>query len=87
MFSQDNILEKRAQADINKFKQKYVLDLVTAERIQEVLIYLYLSQGSKNQRGINLQTEKLKNILHNCPRIANPAFVPPAQKNAFAAVA
>jgi hypothetical protein len=62
---QNNVFEKRAQADIFKLKEKYVIDIITAERIQEILIYLYLSQGSKNQRGINLQTEKLKNVLHN----------------------
>jgi hypothetical protein len=71
---QDNIFEKRAQADINKLKQKYVIDIITSERLQEILIYLYLSQGSRNQRGINLQTEKLKTVLHNCPKIITPVF-------------
>lgn len=66
---QDNAFERRARADINKLKAIYVIDIITAERIQEILIYLYLSQASKNQRGINLQTEKLKNALHGCPRI------------------
>jgi hypothetical protein len=81
MDSQNNIFEKRAQAEINKLKQKYVIDLITAGRIQEILVYLFLSQGSKNQRGINLQTEKLKNVLHNCPRLATPVFSAQSQKN------
>ena len=79
---QDNIFEKRAQADINKLKQKYVIDAIIAERLQDILIYLYLSQGSKNQRGINLQTEKLKSVLHTCPRIIAPVFSAPAAANA-----
>jgi hypothetical protein len=77
MSYQSNEFEKRAQADIFKLKQKYVIDVITAERIQDILIYLYLSQGSKNQRGINLQTEKLKSALHNCPRIVAPVFSAP----------
>ena len=71
---QANVFEKRAQADINKLKEKYMIDVITGERIQEILVYLYLSQGSRNQRGINLQTEKLKNVLHNCPKIITPVF-------------
>jgi len=71
---QNNIFEKRAQADINKLKQEYVIDMITAERLEEVFVYLYLSQGSRNQRGINLQTEKLKNILRNCPKIITPVY-------------
>jgi hypothetical protein len=82
---QNNIFEKRAQADIFKLKEKYVIDIITAERIQEILIYLYLSQGSKNQRGINLQTEKLKNVLHNCPRITTPVFSAQLRKSVHAA--
>ena len=78
MSYQSNEFEKRAQADIFKLKQRYVIDVITAERIQEILIYLYLSQGSRNQRGINLQTEKLKGVLHNCPKIINPVFAAPA---------
>ncbi|HEY8559427.1 MAG TPA: hypothetical protein VIL74_03410 [Pyrinomonadaceae bacterium] len=74
---QDDLYEKRAQTDINKLKQKYVIDIIAAERIKEILVYLYLSQGSRNQRGINLQTEKLKNVLHNCPKIMAPAFTAP----------
>lgn len=71
---QDNAFDRRARADINKLKAIYVIDIITAERIQEILVYLYLSQASKNQRGINLQTEKLKNALHTCPKIVSPAF-------------
>ena len=78
MSYQNNEFEKRAQADIFKLKQRYVIDAISAERIQDILIYLYLSQGSRNQRGINLQTEKLKTVLHNCPRIAAPVFSAPA---------
>jgi hypothetical protein len=78
---QSNAFEKRAQADINKLKQTYVIDLISAARIQEILVYLYLSQNSKNQRGINLQTEKLKSVLHNCPRIiAPPVYASPTPK-------
>jgi hypothetical protein len=76
-----NIFEKRAQAQINKLKEKYVIDLITAGRIQEILVYLYLSQGNKNQRGVNLQTENLKNVLHNCPKIVTPMFSAQTQKN------
>lgn len=79
---QDNVFEKRAQAEINKLKQKYVIDLITAARIQEILVYLYLSQASRNQRGINIQTEKLKSVLHNCPKIAAPVFSARSQKSA-----
>ena len=77
---QENLFEKRAKADINKLKERYVIDLITAERVKEILIYLYLSQGSRNQRGINLQTEKLKNVLHNCPKIIAPVFSARAAK-------
>jgi hypothetical protein len=78
----DNVFDKRAHADINKLKQTYVIDIITAERIQEILVYLYLSQGSRNQRGVNLQTEKLKNVLHNCPRIITPVFSAQSAKSA-----
>ncbi|GEM_PF-5011482 len=71
---QSNEIEKRAQADIFKLKQNYVIDIITAGRIEEILVYLYLSQGSRNQRGINLQTEKLKTVLHNCPKIMTPVY-------------
>lgn len=71
---QDNSIERQARADINKLKEIYIIDSITAERLQDILIYLYLSQGSKNQRGVQLQTEKLKNVLHTCPRIAAPAI-------------
>jgi len=78
---QNNVFEKRAQADINKLKQTYAIDLITAGRIQEILIYLYLSQSNKNQRGINLQTAKLQNVLHNCQRTAAPVFAVQTQKS------
>jgi hypothetical protein len=78
---QDNIFEKRAQADINKLKEKYVIDIITAGRLQEIFVYLYLSQASRNQRGINLQTEKLKDVLHNCSRIMPPVFTPQSSNN------
>jgi len=78
---QNNIFEKRARIEINKLKQKYVIDLITGERIQEILVYLYLSQGSKNQRGVNLQTEKLKDVLHNCQKLATPVFSAQSQRN------
>ena len=71
---QNNVFEKRAQAQFNKLRQEYVIDMITAERLEEILVYLYLSQGSRNQRGINIQTEKMKNVLHNCPRIIAPVF-------------
>ena len=71
---QDNMFEKRAQSEINKLKQEYVIDVIAAARIKEILVYLYLSQGSRNQRGISLQTEKLKNVLHNCSKIGAPMF-------------
>lgn len=71
---QNNVFEKRAQAQINKLRQEYVIDMITAERLEEILVYLYLSQGSRNQRGINIQTEKMKNVLHNCPKIIAPVF-------------
>ena len=78
---QNNVFEKRAQAQINKLRQEYVIDMITAERLEEILVYLYLSQGSRNQRGINIQTEKMKNVLHNCPRIIAPVFSAPAKNN------
>jgi hypothetical protein len=84
MNNQSNTFEKRAQADINKLRQKYLIDLITAERLQEVLIYLYLSQGSKNQRGINLQKDKLNNILHNCPALTAPVFAAQSKQSAWA---
>ena len=80
---QDNIFEKRAQAEINKLKQEYVIDIIAAARIKEILVYLYLSQGSRNQRGINLQTKKLNNVLHNCPKIIAPVFTAPSAKSAY----
>jgi hypothetical protein len=73
MDHQSNSFEKRAQSEISKLKETYVIDLITAARLQDILVYLYLSQGSKNQRGIKIQTEKLKSVLHNCPRIVAPA--------------
>jgi hypothetical protein len=76
-----SVIEKRAQRDINKLKQRYVIDLIAAEKIKDILVYLYLSQGSKNQRGIDLQTEKLKSVLHNCPRIVTPVFSASSQKS------
>lgn len=78
---QDNAYERRARADVNKLKEKYVIDIITAERLEEIFVYLYLSQKSKNPRGIDIQTEKLKAILQNCRRIIPPA---PAVQNAKA---
>jgi len=71
---QDGSIERQARADINKLKEIYVIDAITAERLLDILTYLYLSQGNKNQRGVQLQTEKLKNVLHTCPRIAAPTM-------------
>jgi hypothetical protein len=71
---QKNMFEKWVQEQINKLKREYVIDMITAERLQDILIYLYLSQESRNQRGVRLQTEKLKNLLHNCPKITTPGF-------------
>jgi aspartate carbamoyltransferase regulatory subunit len=71
---QSNEFEKRAMLQVNKLKQEYVIDVITSERIQEILVYLYLSKVSRNQRGINIQTEKLKNVLHNCPKTMTPVF-------------
>ena len=79
---QDNLLEKQVRKDINKLKENFVIDLIAAERLKEIFIYLYLSKGSRNQRGINLQTEKLKSVLHNCPRIVSPAFSAPSSNSA-----
>jgi hypothetical protein len=84
MNNQSNAFEKRAQADINKLKQKYMIDLITAERLKEVLIYLYLSQGSKNQRGINIQKDKLNTILHNCRVQTTPIFAVQSKQGAWA---
>jgi hypothetical protein len=78
---QANVIERRAQRDINKLKQNYVIDLIAAEKIKDILVYLYLSQGSKNQRGIDLQTEKLKSVLHNCPKKVTPVFSASSRKN------
>ena len=69
----NNIFDKRVATHINKLRQEYVIDFLTAERLQDILVYLYLSQDNKNQRGINLQTENLKNLLHNQPKIKAPA--------------
>ena len=85
MSYQNNVFEKRAQAEINKLKQEYVIDMVTAERLEEVFVYLYLSQGSRNPRGISIQTEKLKGILHNCPKRITPVFSAQTQGLACAA--
>lgn len=70
----DSAYERRARVDINKLKEKYVIDIVTAERLEEILVYLYLSQNSKNQRGVQIQTDKLKNVLQNCRRIVPRAM-------------
>lgn len=70
----DNAFERRARIDINKLKEKYVIDIITAERLEEILVYLYLSQNSKNQRGVQIQTDKLKSVLQNCRRIIPPAM-------------
>jgi hypothetical protein len=83
---QDNVFEKRAQADINKLKERYVIDIITGERLQEIFIYLYLSQASRNQRGINLQTEKLRNVLHTCPKIISPVFSVQPSESVFSRV-
>lgn len=82
---QNNVFERRAMAHINKLRQEYVIDMITAERLQDVLVYLYLSQQSRNQRGINLQTEKLKNLLHNCRKIMPPVFSAPHQNHIYPA--
>ncbi|MEP6900477.1 MAG: hypothetical protein ABJA66_01935 [Actinomycetota bacterium] len=64
---QDNNFEKKAQAYVNQLKQEFVIDLLTGERLQEILVYLYLSQANKNPRGINIQQENLKDVLQKCP--------------------
>jgi hypothetical protein len=81
---QSNVFDKRARADIDRFKQKFVIDIPTSERLRETLVYLYLSQNSKNQRGVELQTKKLKNILFNCPKITS---APVLERKSFAAYA
>lgn len=85
MINQSNAFEKRARTHVNKLKLEYVIDLVTAERLEEIFVYLYLSQVSRNQRGVNIQTEKLKSILHNCPKIIAPVFSAQSRKAACAA--
>lgn len=82
---QNNMFEQRAQAHINKLRQEYVIDMITAERLQDTLVYLYLSQESRNQRGIKLQTDKLHNLLHSCPKIITPVFSVPPRNGVYPA--
>jgi hypothetical protein len=74
MNNQENPLEKKARIYVDQLKQQYVIDILTTERLQEILVYLFLSQNSRNQRGVALQTENLKNILQQCSRITVPAY-------------
>jgi hypothetical protein len=69
---QDNNFEKKAQAYVNQLKQEFVIDLMTGERLQEILVYLYLSKANKNQRGITIQQENLKVVLQKCPAKSRP---------------
>ncbi|MBS1796892.1 MAG: hypothetical protein JSS81_23905 [Acidobacteria bacterium] len=84
MDSQSILFEKRAQAEINKLKETYVIDLVTAERLRDIFIYLFLSRLSRNPRGISIQTEKLNAVLHHCPRIVRPEISVPLHQRAAA---
>ena len=62
-------LELKAQKCVNELKNEFVIDLLTAERLHDIFVYLLLSQANKNQRGVNMQQAALRNVLRNCPVI------------------
>jgi hypothetical protein len=72
-------LEKKAQERVNELKKDYVIDMLTAERFQDIFVYLMLAKASKNQRGVAMQEAALRNALHNCLLInkKNDLFIPP----------
>ncbi len=76
---QDNNFEKRAREQVNKFKQEFLIDKLTEERLQEILVYLFLSQANKNPRGINIQQENLKDVLQKCHSKSRPMAVAAAR--------
>ncbi|HEY8559208.1 MAG TPA: hypothetical protein VIL74_02310 [Pyrinomonadaceae bacterium] len=65
-------IEQLAQEKVNELGRDYLIESRTAERLNDILVCFYLSQASKNQRGVELQTEKLENVLHNCPKRKAP---------------
>jgi hypothetical protein len=72
-------LEKKAQERVNELKKDYVIDMLTAERLQDIFVYLILAKASKNQRGVAMQEAALRNVLHNCLLINQKTnlFIPP----------
>ena len=79
----NDVLEKKAWEQVNALKKEYVIDLLTAERLHDILVYLMLAQNSKNPRGIEMQQTALRRVLRNCAVIAKPLapMVPPQVSN------
>lgn len=59
-------LEMKAQACVNELKNEFVIDMITAERLHDIHVFLFLAQASKNQRGVEMQQAALRNVLRNC---------------------
>ena len=75
-------LEKKAWERVNELKKDYVIDILTAERLHDIFVYLMLAQASKNPRGIEMQQTALRNVLRNCVMITKPSIpMPPPNVN------
>ena len=64
-----NALEMRAWKSVNELKNHFVIDVLTAERLHDIFVYLFLSKASKNQRGIDMHQKSLKKVIHGLPVI------------------
>ena len=69
-------LETEAWKSVDKLKTNYVIDILTAERLHDIFIYIRLSTASKNQRGIDLHRSALHKILQGLP-VIRKAVPPP----------
>ena len=69
-------LEAEAWKSVDKLKTNYVIDLLTAERLHDIFIYIRLSTASKNQRGIDMHRNALQKVLKDLPVIKKPALPP-----------
>jgi hypothetical protein len=59
-------LEIKAQKCVNQLREDFVIDILTAERLHDIFVYLLLAQANKNQRGVDMQQAALRNVLRNC---------------------
>lgn len=58
--------EIKAQERVNQLQQEFIINQITAERLHEIHVFLFLAEANKNQRGIDIQQAAMQSVLRNC---------------------